>query len=341
MAMIHKGVWAQEDLLFLDSERMDLRLRRLASAGVTHLFPCVHRPASGRGVNFLSDLTDVNPDYPAGDPMRELIRRAQDHGIQTHPWFCLFKPGAGDGVFRKYPDSHAVFRGHSPYPEWDRREMKDGRCTDWVCALQPQVQRHLLELLGEFAERYRPSGLHLDYVRTGSVCSCGYCTEEMARFGIDLDPETYDPLNAWWWTRWRVDRLTGFVRDVRALTRRLGLALSAAVKCFWPRQIPTGAQDWVSWAGEGLLDDVIPMIYSDSDEFVRQTIALHRTFPDLNAGRCQYWAGLKKCDSVGAITADQLRRQIALADELGAGGVAVFRENALTDEDVKVLKESL
>ena len=84
------------------------------------------------------------------------------------------------------------------------------------------------------------------------------------------------------------------------------------------------AQDWSAWARDGLLDAVCPMAYTtEADLFARQITAVEAA-----SGDAMVWAG------VGAyrLTADQAVRHIRLARESGAGGVALFSYDSISDD---------
>ncbi len=366
MTDFRKGTWAHMRDFVESAEQVRRRVARLADGGISLLVVNVDRPTSGRGVDFFSDVTAVSSDYPEWDPLKVIIESAHEQGIEVHPWLCVFKTGARAHLFEQHPEAEAIFSS-----VWPDAVSNQGA---WTCAMQPLVQDYTFDLYRAIAERYEPDGLHMDYIRTGTQCSCDYCAAEMAKRGIDIralqrkydddrdlwldtathgllrkhnarkvvsEPGEVDPVlvdeELHRWIDWRVDRLTQFVSRVTEYARAHGMESSAAVKHFWPQQTPTGAQDWVRWVSEDLVDYLFPMNYMNDAEVLASVVAEHMA---LMAGtEPQYWPGLGKSSSISDLTPDQLAEQVAIAQQAGASGVVIFHEAALSDEDLALLKD--
>ena len=357
-----KGVWAHLKRNYAESPEITRRrLGALADAGVSLMCICVDR--GGKGLFARSDETRVAANYPTWDPLKVLIAEAGKVGIRVHIWLCVFKSRCNAALFKRHPDAVAVFP-----TGWKKGRQNQGK---WSCACQPRVQKYMLDVYRSLADRYTPAGLHLDYVRTGVQCQCTYCAAAMARQGIDIRAvqKPYDADFARWlrtgargiqrkyaamglvtlkddgklkderldrWIAWRVDRLTQFVTRVAAMARRRKMEVSAAVKHYWPRQIPTGAQDWVRWAREGLVDYLFPMIYTTKTDRLKK--AMEHNLGLLRSTRVAYWPGLWKEAGASEQLAQQLGGQIRIARSHGVPGVMVFPEFRIGNEDLKMLK---
>jgi uncharacterized lipoprotein YddW (UPF0748 family) len=288
-------------------------VNRLADAGFDLVIPCVKNPPGA--VDFFTDVADVNPDYPAWDPLGVLIEAGRSRGLKVHPWFCVFPEGERSRLLREHPEYRGV----------DNEDK-----LSWACAMRPQVQEYLLDLYRSVGERYQPHGLHLDYIRTGGFCKCDYCRGEMGQRGVDIDkaPWATEPFQQW--VAWRVAGITSFVRRLHEYTRAWGLELSAAVFPGYDYCLPVQAQDWPAWARGRLVEYLFPMTYTPS---VEEAVKLGRDHAQRVAGAVPLWEGLMRGESAQTLI-DQARAM----KELGVEGVVIFHYPAMTDEDLASLE---
>ncbi len=363
-----KGVWAQMREFLISPEQIAQRMDRLAEGGVSLIVPGADKPGmlmpdGRRGVHWASNLTTVSPDYPDWDPLKVVIEKCRERDIDVHVWLRCFKSPGIKGPWREqHPETEAQFP-----TLWGPNKYQGG----WACAMQPRVQKRLFDLFREIHERYHPAGLHLDFIRTGDQCMCDYCTAQMARVGIDIHEVTGRYADDRWrwlmtathgmlrkygvrtvvgkgeldpvlvdeeldqWLQWRNDRMSAFVAQMHAYTQKHGMELSAAVKYFWPRQVPTGAQDWVRWGRENLVDYMMVMNYTPDVELVARVTS--ETITLLQDSKVQHWPGLGR--SVNwAPSPEALAEQIHIVRSLGTPGVIIFQEPSMTDADFPMLK---
>jgi len=310
------AVWSHQITDFGGKEEVERHAEALAQAGFDLLIPCVKNPPGA--VDFLTEVADVHPQYPEWDPLKVLIEACQSRGVKVHPWFCVFTEGEQSRLLREHPEFKAEFES----------------AHRWACACREEVQDYLFQLYQSLALRYRPAGLHLDYIRTGGICRCAFCRRQMREQGVDIETvELRDPAFELW-TEWRVSRLTGFVRRLQEFTRREGMELSAAVFAGYPDCIRTQAQDWVQWAEEGLVDFLFPMNYTNS---LRMAVTRTMAHVALVRGRVPIWEGLGKFSSASQLSPEALGEQIKGVLEAGAQGVVIFHYRALTEEDLQTI----
>lgn len=311
------AVWSHRITDFGGKDEVKGHAESLAEAGFDILIPCVKNPPGA--ADFLTDVADVNPDYPDWDPLKVLVGACRERGVKVHPWFCVFPEGERSRLLREHPEFAAKL---------------DGRMR-WGCACRQEVQDYVFELYRSLALRYRPDGLHLDYIRTGGVCKCEFCRSEMGARGVDLEKVEFKDPAFVEWTDWRVSRLTGFVRRLREFTRAEGMELSAAVFPSYPDCIGSQAQDWVGWAEEGLVDFLFPMNYTNSLQ-----ICLTRTISHvaLVGDGVPVWEGLGKKSSCSELSTEALAAQVRGVREAGARGVVLFQYRAVTEEDVQAIR---
>lgn len=310
------AVWSHHVRDFGREDEIEKHAERVARAGFDILIPCVKNPPGA--VDFLTDLADVDPEYPDWDPLKLLIEACRERGVKVHPWFCVFPEGERSRLLREHPEFAAELGG-------TRR---------WACACREEVQDYVFELYKGLALRYRPAGLHLDYIRTGGVCRCAFCREEMARQGVDIEKVQRKDPDFEKWTDWRVSKITGFVRRTAELTAAEGMELSAAVFAGYPDCIAGQGQDWVEWAEEGLVDFLFPMNYTNS---LRAAVARTVSHVALVRDRVPVWEGLGKASSASGLTTEALTAQVRGTLRAGAKGVVLFHYRAVTEEDIKAI----
>jgi uncharacterized lipoprotein YddW (UPF0748 family) len=313
------GVWSHNLKDFGSADEMKERVARLAEAGFDLLIPCVKNPPGA--VDFCTDAANVNPDYPDWDPLRVLIDTCAEHGISVHTWFCVFPEGDGSRLLGEHPEYAATVEGR----------------MRWACGCRPEVHEYVQALYRSVARGYRPAGLHLDYMRTGAPCTCEFCREQMGAEGVDIEEAKAGTRDYEAWVKWRVGRITEFVRGMRALTQEEGLELSAAVFSGYPECIQPQAQDWVRWAEEELVDVLMPMNYTQATR-----IAVMRTKAHMAqvAGKVPVWEGIcRRAGNFSNLNPDELRDQMESVLAEGPQGLVIFSYGSLTPEDLAVCKE--
>lgn len=310
------AVWSHNISDFGGRDDIEEHADGLAEGQFDIVIPCVKNPPGA--VDFITDAADVNPDYPDWDPLKVLIDACQDRGVDVHPWFCVFPEGDQSRLLREHPEFAAELEG-------DRR---------WACACRDEVQDYAFDLYKSLAVRYRPAGLHLDYIRSGGICRCDYCKEQMAQRGVDIDEvEPRDP-EFEEWTNWRASRLTDFVRRLYEFAQGEDMDVSAAVFAGYPDSIRSQAQDWVEWAEEGIVDYLFPMNYTNS-----LRVAVTRTISHiaLVGTRVPVWEGLGKSSSASGLTTDALMQQVEGVLDAGADGIVLFSYAGIEDEDIEAI----
>lgn len=311
------AIWSHQIHDFGSEDEIEKHADRLAKAGFDILIPCVKNPPGA--VDFLADLANVDEAYPEWDPLKVLIDACQSRGIRVHPWFCVFTEGEQSRLLQKHPEFAAKFESRLP----------------WACACRPEVQDYIFNLYKDLVLRYHPAGLHLDYIRTGGLCRCEFCKENLSRKGVDIETVEFKDPASEVWTNWRVLQLTNFVKRLHDLTAGQGIELSAAVFSGYPDSIRGQGQDWVQWAELGLVDYLFPMNYTNS-----LRVAVTRTISHvaLVGDRTPVWEGFGKASSASQLSTQALADQIQGVLGAGAKGVVLFHYRAVTDEDVEAIR---
>jgi uncharacterized lipoprotein YddW (UPF0748 family) len=224
------------------------------------------------------------------------------------------------------------------HPEWamsdargHRLQCPNGEEYVWLSPGFPAVRTRLARVAADIARRYDVDGIHLDRIRyPGTAWS--YDAASLAEFG--RDPIAYPAA----WLAYRTDLVSRMVKETydSVTAVKSSLVLSAAVwgvyddKWNWKTQRGLGdlMQDPRKWAKSGYLDVLVPMTYFRIKPVLCEradwTCLLfdHVEGGERHTGR-QMYIGIDA--SKGA---DQIVKQIGLAREGGATGMAVFSFSA-------------
>jgi uncharacterized lipoprotein YddW (UPF0748 family) len=312
-----KATWAHSVKNFgASSDEVQLHVDRLAGAGFDLIIPCVKNPPGY--LDFRTDVGYVNPDYPDWDVLAVLDEKASGSGMKVHPWFCVFREGDGSKLLSEHPEYAAVFESPSR----------------WACACRPEVQNYVLKLYEILMSNYPVAGVHLDYILTGGLCQCDYCTAQMKQRGIDIHTvEPRDPGMATW-VDWRCERVSAFVERLHGITQTKRVELSAAVFSGYPDCRQSNGQDWVAWAERKLVDFLFPMTYTNSTRDARMRTRCHRA---LVGDRIPIWEGLGKRSSASELSTAVMMEQIEACLAERSQGIVLFSYPALSDEDLAAI----
>jgi uncharacterized lipoprotein YddW (UPF0748 family) len=280
------------------------------------------------------ELTGDNPSTtgrdPGWDPLKVAIQEAHAVGIQLHAYMNVL-PSWNSRQLPPRTVNHPI----NTHRDWFM-VSESGRvmtppvedCYPFLNPALPDVRTHLVRVFGEVARNYPGlDGIHLDYIRyPGDVGAYSYDKTSLAEF------RTYSkgrsPKEApEEWTRWRSSRINLLLAEIgrEVHTAHPGLELSAAVLGHYPSAYGENAQNWLAWPDAGLIDSLVTMSYQYDETKYRNML----TFPLLEhhprQGRLVIGVfpeeGWRKA---GKYTLKTLGRQIELARQMGADGVALF-----------------
>ena len=291
-----RALWVKRDQL-VSPERIIRVVDEAADNGYTILFVQVR----GRGDAWYESSIVPKPDFlrarngePSFDPLAFLLKRAHARKLEVHAWVNAFLIWSGD--------NSPMLAGHvlNTNPDWVAVDSKGRRLADYtpaeirraniegvfLAAGNPEVRDHLRHVIAEIAVNYPVDGIHLDYIRCPRV-DTGYDAASRAAFMAQagVDPwklrHAVPGLEARFgregvamlekrWQAWRAEQVTKLVKAVRYDLDQLDrpVTLSAAV---FPnvKTAPTNVgQDWLSWAREGYVDMLVPMLYSPNTDVV-------------------------------------------------------------------------
>ncbi len=329
-----RGVWMHPGFFGPDREaavaKMRTTLDEYAQAGLNTLIMLV-KDTSGR-VYYASGIGVPDGAYN-WDFFGVFLEEAKKRKMEVHPWFCVFPESAILGEVRRHPEWLIT----SP-----KREM--------VGALNPALpaaRDYEIRLMLEVVRKYDVGWVHLDYVRypcepTEPFFSFDAETLRLFRAdtGIDMAAvKARDTGNPAWneWLRWNTDRVTVFLRELKAGLQAPGrkVRVSAAV---FPDAVSARVmigQDWAAWGREGLVDMLNPMLYTnDAGLFER----LAREAVGYANGRTLVCPGIGIGTSHNRNTPEGMIEQMRISRTLRADGVVYFSSTSLTPPFLDALK---
>jgi uncharacterized lipoprotein YddW (UPF0748 family) len=334
LTMPVRGVWMHPGFFGPDKAaaagKMRATLDEYAKAGINTLIMLV-KNTSGH-VYYASEIGVADKSYD-WDFFGVFLAEAKKRKMTVHPWFCVFPESALLGQVREHPE----WLIRSP-----RREM-----VSTVNPALPAVRAYEIGLMIELVRKYDVGWVHLDYIRFPCEPTepfFSFDAETLRLFkedtGIDMAAvKARDTGNPCWnvWLRWNTDRVTVFVRELRAALKETGRAIKISAAVF-----PDGAnarvmigQDWAAWAREGLVDMLNPMIYTN-DARIYETFA--REAAAARKGRTLVCPGIGIGTSHNQNTPPGMLEQMRISKAVKADGVVYFSSSSLGQPFLDALK---
>lgn len=292
---------------------------------------------------------------PGWDPLAVVLETAHARGMAVHAWVNVYPvwlaPNCVQGICEPLPPPLGVTPEHlfnrltysagggyglgwtwRAYSSITQPMTLQRGAYLWASPAVPQVQDAVAAVVRDLITRYPLDGLHLDNVRYPGP---GYSFDPFTMAAYAADPlSTTLPLEVWRpdFQRAQVTRLvTRLAQDAHAL--RPQLRISAAV---WPVYIDRwgwGAssgyadyyQDSQGWLQRGVVDGLMPMLYSALLVSDRDKWALSAQDYLQNRGSGWVWPGIAVTTSGGTcVPFEEVQARMALARDYGAQGVAIF-----------------
>jgi len=334
LTMPVRGVWMHPGFFGPDKakalEKMRTTLDEYARAGINTLIMLV-KNTSGH-VYYASELGVPDGAYK-WDFFDVFLTEAKKRKMTVHAWFCVFPESALLGQVRQHPEWLIA----SP-----RREMVGA-----VNPALPAVRAYEIGLMTEVVRRYPVDWVHLDYIRFPCEPTEPYFSfdpETLRLFkadtGVDMAAvKARDTGNMAWnaWLRWNTDRVTLFVRELRAALKTAGRKVKVSAAVF-PDAVNARVmigQDWAAWAREGLVDMLNPMLYSNDakhfEALVREAVAHGR-------GGVQVCPGIGIGTSHNQNTPEGMIEQMRISKKLGSDGVVYFSSSSLNQPFLEALQ---
>lgn len=334
LAMPIRGVWMHPGFFGPDKaaavEKMRTTLDEYAKAGINTLIMLV-KNTSGH-VYYASEIGVPDGAYN-WDFFKVFLEEARKRKMEVHPWFCVFPESAQLGEVRQHPEWLIA----SP-----KREM-----VGVANPALPAVRAYEISLMLEVVKKYDVGWVHLDYIRYPCEPTepfFSFDPESLRLFkedtGIDMAAvKARDTGNPLWnvWLRWNTDRVTVFVRELKAALKATGrkVKISAAV---FPDAVNARVmigQDWAAWAREGLVDMLNPMLYTNDTKLYEK---LSREAVEYGKGHTLVCPGIGIGTSHNQITPEGMIEEMRITKALKGDGVVYFSSTSLKQPFLDALK---
>ncbi len=276
-----------------------------------------------------------HPDAGDVDVLQEFIARGHARGLKVFAYVNTHLVTSGTTVptepghvINAHPEWRTwAFNGGSPEVQTTAHDPEGL----WLEPALPEVQRYLSDIVGDIAANYEIDGVILDRIRypqtafTRENRDFGYHPEAIRRFNRRYRktgvPDPRDPD----WIAFRQEAIT---ETVAAIHRRLERIDPDLVLLAYPIGRLTDAlqfnyQDWPRWMTEGIVDGVLPQIYTSDAGAFSSSLAAH----DAAYGG----------DRLLGVTLDAFRPGVDLAGQIetarahGFAGTSPFRHGTMGD----------
>ena len=269
------GVWLTNSPspLYYNPTLLEQAVADLADAGFNTLYP----NAWSRGTTFhRSRLAPLEPALEQAmqrqgrplDPICQLAASAHRRGLRIIPWFeyGLMEP-ADSAIVRDHPDWVLKRRDGSSLYALHGANLQTSPLRDlrvWLNPAHPGVRARFIGLIEETVNRCRVDGIQLDDHFAWPV-ELGYDDTTRALYRQQTGQEPPDDATDRSWMRWRRQRLTELLRELRQTLRQqprpVLISLSPGPFRFAYNQ---WLQDWELWALGELIDELVVQNYAYS-----------------------------------------------------------------------------
>lgn len=268
--------------------------------------------------SILTGKVGGNPGY---DPLAFAIAECHKRGMECHAWMVTIPLGN-----RK----HVATLGKESVTKKKRAICVPYKNEYFLNPGHPQTKEYLMSLVRKVVERYDIDGVHFDYLRY---------PENAPRFPDSYDYRKYSKGRSL--AQWRRDNLTEIVRyiykGVKAMKPWVKVSTCPVGKYKDTSRYPsrgwnafhTVYQDVQGWLGEGIQDQIYPMLYFRGNHFYPFALDWQE---QSNGRQVIPGLGIYFLDpSEGNWTLDEIERQMHFIRAQGLAGEAHYRVKYLMD----------
>ena len=312
-----RAVWINAKMFSKDRDEaldeMQYYYDEWASLGINHLYVF--------DSNYLDDW----------DILEVMLDQAHSRNMNFHSIYCPYRRVSLDGEIGDNLD-------------WLIQGVEGHRCLNMAI---PEVREFMLREMTDLLE-YDIDGIQFDGIRFPVRQGYSYDArtramfeEEYGRDPLSISYHNSVSLMCGEWVRWNANHITNFLRETQGLLEQTGnedIVISVAVFPEADSAAYMIGQDWRTWAVEGLVDVLCPMLYTNHMELFRKYTSMAVEIAD---GNCLMYAGLSCRTSHDDNTPEGLVEQVEIARELGADGVVFFMGTSLLDDYDDALKATV
>ena len=346
-----KGVWLRPTEN--TQHKIEKTLDRLQNAGITDIF--LETYFHGKTIypsKYLNQCGVISQkeEFKDFDPLSIWIEEAHKRNMKIHVWFETYYVGNDNP---KTTPNHIL----SVYPTWTNKRLMNYDVEEPIPSLSEhngyfldpaniQVHQHLLNLVQEIVDNYKPDGINLDYIRYPQTVdptfsnyapmNWGYTKaardEFYSIYGIDPIDIKFGTGNWELWSIYRQNQISEFVKDVRKITKNAGIMLTAVVFPDLNKSKSTKMQNWKTWSMNNYVDGLTPLILTGdkntADILIRDVVNNSSSMTNIYPGIFVTFMG-------GPI--DNLLVQIHKTREFKTNGAILFDYAHLSDNYIDAL----
>ncbi|WP_111308423.1 putative glycoside hydrolase [Confluentibacter sediminis] len=285
--------------------------------------------------------------------LKRLVPVATKQGLKVHAWImAMNRPG--DSIALQHPEWYTVSKeGKSCY---DTRPYVD--YYQWLCPTRKESRNHVLSLVEGLAKVDGIESVHLDYIRFSDIflpigllpkynlvqdtelpqfdfCYCDECVKAFEKIHHKDPRKSKNTSIDMEWKNFRLNAIKSVVDDAYKIVHKYDKNLTAAVFPYPEMADHMVRQRWDKWD----IDEVYPMIYHGfyNEEVDWVGYATKQGVTDLEGKRTKVNTGIYL---PAFKTEEELKEAIVLAKENGAKGICFFDGPALTEANLKTIKET-
>lgn len=267
VATVYNLDWPSKPGLSVEAQKAELR-KLLDQAVSLHLNAVIFQVRPAADALYASKLepwsavlTGRQGADPGYDPLASALTEAHRRGLELHAWFNPFRARAGAA---ETAANHLSVK----HPEWMRTFNKQM----WMDPGEPEVQRHILNVMRDVLTRYDVDGIHIDdyfypypiFDSSGNKRDLPFGDEDnWKKYGAGM--ELGD---------WRRQNINRFVRSLYTMAKATRPAARVGISPFgiWRPGVPEGIKAKVDatqhlygdsrlWLQEGWCDYFTPQLY--------------------------------------------------------------------------------
>jgi uncharacterized lipoprotein YddW (UPF0748 family) len=287
------------------------------------------------------------------DVLRVFLEEGKKLDLQIHAWVHIFhqwNTTLGEleksPIFSRNPEWAILDQTGSPLVKSEAEGANRDIYKVFMSPSNKKARAFLRRVVGELAANYPAlAGIQWDYIRyplQDNAQSFDYSRDALAQFRketeIDAAAISREKNPAAWqsWQNWKTRQVTETVAELAAIVRkkRPRWKISAAVFPDAAENLRVKQQDWKTWSEKGLVDALLPMLYSPdlsrvrswAEEFRASVSRKTEIYPALYIGHF-YDARDKKLDE----------RFLQLTENYDFDGFGLFAAQSLTDDLIEKL----
>jgi len=286
-----------------------------------------------------------NPETKGYNHLRWALEEAHKRDIELHAWIWVFAVGntRHNPIINK-PDNYPgpVLERN---PDWALRDA-NGRMLPvnqhefWIDPSHPDARQYLLSLITEIIYKYNVDGIQLDYIRypfQNSTTLMGFNKHSIEKFKIDtgLDMKVLDQKTLKALVEWKKNNISSFVKEVSVTVRAIRPDIQISVAVFPDERTTRNnsiQQDWETWAENGWIDVINPMIYASTPEQLAKNI--DRMYKSVG-NKVFIYPGI----AVNRLDEMNLLNQLFVVKKSGLVGNTLFAMAHLNNEKSSILSE--